>query len=58
MVGFHFQHGNMEHEELYDQICKVLTWYEHPEESPLPEEHVTQLMYENLVRVQNEMFNN
>ena len=23
--------------ELYDKICKVLTWYEHPEESPLDE---------------------
>lgn len=51
----------MEHEELYDQICRVLTWYEHPEECPLKDEPIDDFlheeMYNTLVRVQNEMFN-
>lgn len=46
----------MEHEELYDQICKVLTWYEHPEECPLGADQITEEMYHILVRVQNELF--
>lgn len=41
--------------ELYDKICKVLTWYEHPEESPLDEKEVSEEMYSTLVEVQNAM---
>lgn len=43
-------------EELYDLICRVITWYEHPEESPLSREEITYEMYFVLCRVQNEMF--
>ena len=50
----------MEKEELYDQICRVLTWYEHPEEYPLGEDlfnkHIYEEMYNVLVRVQNKLF--
>lgn len=46
--------------ELYDEICKVLTWYEHPEEYPWGEDdfnrNISEEMYDVLVRVQNEMF--
>ena len=41
--------------DLYDKICKVLTWYEHPEESPLDEKEVSEEMYSTLVEVQNAM---
>lgn len=51
----------MEHQDLYDSICNVLTWYEHPEEYPFGEDdfnrHISEEMYNVLVRVQNEMFN-
>ena len=40
-------------EELYDKICKVLTWYEHKEECPFEDKDVLDLMYELLVRVIN-----
>ena len=40
-------------EELYDEICKVLTWYEHKEEYPFEDKDVSDLMYELLVRVIN-----
>ena len=43
--------------ELYDKICKVLTWYEHPKESPLDEKEVSEEMYSTLVEVQNAMCN-
>ena len=43
--------------ELYDKTCKVLTWYEHPEESPLDEKEVSEKMYSTLVEVQNAMCN-
>lgn len=43
--------------ELYDKICKVLTWYENPEESPLDEKEVSKEMYSTLVEVQNAMCN-
>ena len=43
--------------ELYDKICKVLTQYEHPEESPLGEKEVSEKMYSTLVEVQNAMCN-
>lgn len=50
----------MEHQELYDRICEVLTWYEHPEEYPFGEDlfnkHIASEMYDTLVRVQNELF--
>ena len=56
----------MEHQELYDQISKVLTWYENPKEYPLNDgirikmefnKRIAKEMYDVLVRVQNEMFN-
>lgn len=51
----------MEHEELYDEICRVLTWYEHPSEYPFGEdsckEDIADVMYDTLVKVQNELFN-
>ena len=43
--------------ELYDKICKVLTWYEHPEESPLDEKEVSEEMYSTLVEAHNAMCN-
>ena len=50
-----------ENRELYDEICKVLTWYEHPEEYPFGledfDKHISEDMYDLLVRVQNEMCN-
>ena len=50
----------MEHEELYDRVCEVLTWWEHPEEYPCGEDnfnrHISEEMYQVLVRVQNELF--
>ena len=47
----------MNNQELYDRICRVLTWWEHPEECPAEESFVINEMYETLVQVQNEMFN-
>jgi hypothetical protein len=45
--------------ELYDEVCRVLTWWEHPEEYPCGEEdfnkHISNEMYEVLVKVQNSM---
>ena len=50
----------MEHQELYDEICRVLTWWENPDEYPFGENdfnrHISEEMYSVLVRVQNEMF--
>ena len=48
----------MNNEELYNEVCKVLTWYEHPEECPFKEdkEFIKETMYNVLVRVQNELF--
>lgn len=52
----------MEHQELYDEICRVMTWYEHPEEYPFGENdfdrHISKEMYEVLLKVLNEMFYN
>lgn len=49
-----------EQSNLYDTICQVLTWYEHPEEYPFGEEefnrHISEEMYKVLCRVQNELF--
>lgn len=43
--------------ELYDRICRTLTWYEHPEECPFNEDDfVTEEMYDILVIVQNTLF--
>ena len=42
--------------ELYDEICKVLTWYERPDERNLSEEDVSENLYNVLVKVQNSMF--
>ena len=44
-------------EELYDSVCEVLTWYEHPEESPYNESEnfhkdMAEEMYCVLVNVQ------
>lgn len=48
-------------ENLYDLICKVLTWYENPDEYPFGEDlfnkHIAEEMYHVLIRVQNELFN-
>lgn len=48
-------------ENLYDLVCKVLTWYENPDEYPFGEDlfnkHIAEEMYNVLVRVQNELFN-
>lgn len=45
--------------DFYDSICKVLTWYEHPEEYPFGEdvfkEDAPELMYDLLVKVQNKI---
>lgn len=46
----------MEHQELYDEICRVLTECEHPEETNLCDGEMISEMYSVLVRVQNEMF--
>lgn len=51
----------MKNQELYDEICKVLTWYEHPDEYPfgkdLFENNIAEEMYTVLVKVQNSLFN-
>lgn len=50
----------MKNKELYDEICKVLTWYENPDEYPFGEElfnkHIAEEMYHVLVKVQNNLF--
>jgi hypothetical protein len=45
----------MNDRELYDEICKVLTWYEHLDECPLTEEELHEEMYKVLVKVQNKL---
>ena len=47
----------MKKEELYDEICRVLTWYENPQEFPLNddlenERQIVELMYSALVECQ------
>lgn len=46
----------MEKKELYDEICRKLTWYENPDESGLDEKdfnrQIASEMYETLVLVQ------
>lgn len=43
--------------ELYDEICKVMTWYEHPEEYPFGEDdfnrNIAAEMYKTLLKVLN-----
>lgn len=39
-----------ESKELYDDICKVLTWYECSDESPLTADELEDEMYDLLVR--------
>ena len=43
--------------ELYDEICKILTWYEYPDEYPFGKEEcgedINDMMYEMLVKVAN-----
>jgi len=50
----------MAHQELYDRICEVLTWYENPQDYPFGDDdfnrHISEEMYNVLVEVQNEMF--
>ena len=45
--------------ELYDDVCRVLTWWENPDEYPCGEDdfnrHISNEMYEVLVKVQNSM---
>lgn len=47
--------------ELHDEICKVLTWYEHPEEYPFGEdalkEDITKMFYDLLVKADRELSN-
>ena len=45
----------MNDRELYDEICKVLTWYEHEDECPLTKEELHGEMYEVLTKVQNKL---
>lgn len=52
----------MKNEELYDEICQVLTWYENPQEYPYKLhcdddflEFIAADMYDVLVKVQNHM---
>ena len=49
----------MKNEELYDEICRALTWYEHPEECPFANDNfdIAEEMYNVLCKVQNELFN-
>ena len=42
-----------EKRELYDEICKLLTWYEHSDESPISDGELEGDMYKALVKVQN-----
>ena len=42
---------------LYDEICTLLTWYEHRDECPIDNDELFRRMYAVLVDVQNEMFN-
>ena len=52
----------MKNQELYDEICRVMTWYEHPEEYPFGEDdfnrNISHEMYEVLLKVLNEVFYN
>lgn len=52
----------MKNQELYDEVCRVMTWYEHPEEYPLGDDdfnrNISNEMYEVLSKVLNEMFYN
>ena len=42
-----------EKRELYDKICKLLTWYEQENECPISKEQLKGEMYSTLVEVQN-----
>ena len=44
-------------EDLYDLVCKLLTWYEHRDECPYDDDELFEEMYDALARVQNELFN-
>ncbi len=52
----------MANQELYDKVCKVLTWYEHPDEYPFGtknfDKEIASEMYKTLAEVQNELFDN
>ena len=37
--------------ELYEKICRVMTWYEHPEECPFEKESIPEEMYSTLLDV-------
>lgn len=49
-------------DKLHDEICKVLTWYEHPDEYPFGEKalkkDITEIMYNLLVKIDNQITNN
>lgn len=47
-----------ENKDLYDSICKVLTWYEHRDECPVDDDELYSIMYDVLSRVQMTMFDN
>lgn len=40
--------------ELYDELCRALTWFEHPQECPFGEEEAATCLYEVAVKIQNE----
>ena len=44
-------------QELYDKICNVLTWYEHPDECPYGKASIHDLMYETLIEVEQYLNN-
>ena len=51
---------NAETQELYDEVSRVLTWYEHPEEDPVDDTiaEIAETLYDTLVKVQNWMSDN
>lgn len=42
---------------IYDEIARLLTWYEHRGECPYDDDELYALMYDTLTDVQNEMSN-
>lgn len=62
LESFKREEEKVNHEELYDSICEVMTWYENPDEYPFGEDlfnkHIAEEMYKVLHRVLCEMFYN
>lgn len=40
-------------EEFYDEICRVLTWYDYPEDAQMTKEEAAEEVYTTLAKVQN-----